>query len=370
MSQATIHRIERPLASAMSPRATAEPPADTHKPQRGWILATLCLAQLMISLDVLIVNIALPSAQRSLGFGIADRQWTVTAYALAFGSLLLLGGRLSDLFGRKRMFVLGLVGFGVASAAGGAATSFVVLVIARAVQGAFAAVLSTGRACAVDHHLHRRQESRPCLRRLRRTRGRGSRRRPAARGVLVQYLNWRWCMFVNVGFVAAALVGAGLFLSADNAPTRPTLDLPGIALVTAGLFGLVYGFSHASSRRLVEHHHARLRRWWRRSARGFHISANAGVEPAPAAARGARPQPCRRLSGDLYGRTRPVRDVALCHLLLPADPRLHRDPVRPCLLALARRVHDHVPNRQPGDRETGRDCDGRLRPASQSQASR
>src|SRR4051794_27139795 len=89
------------------------PEATIRQPRRGWVLATLCLAQLMISLDVLIVNIALPSAQRSLGFGIADRQWAVTAYTLAFGSLLLLGGQLSDLFGRRRMFVIGLIGFGV-----------------------------------------------------------------------------------------------------------------------------------------------------------------------------------------------------------------------------------------------------------------
>jgi MFS family permease len=112
--------------------------------RRGWILATLCLAQLMISLDVLIVNVALPSAQRSLGFGIADRQWAVTAYTLAFGSLLLLGGRLSNMFGRKRMFVIGLVGFGLASAAGGAAAYLAIFVIAL---GQFAMLLFVTYYC-------------------------------------------------------------------------------------------------------------------------------------------------------------------------------------------------------------------------------
>jgi EmrB/QacA subfamily drug resistance transporter len=247
MSQATIDQIERPLPPAVTPRAAAATKANSRKPQRGWILATLCLAQLMISLDVLIVNIALPSAQRSLGFGIADRQWVVTAYALAFGSLLLLGGRLSDLFGRKRMFVVGLVGFGLASAAGGAATSFVVLVIARAVQGAFAAVLAPAALAVLTTTFTDARSRGRAFGVYAALAGGGAAVGLLLGGVLVQYLNWRWCMFVNVGFVAAALLGAGLFLLPDRALARPTLDLPGIALVSTGLFGLVFGFSHAST---------------------------------------------------------------------------------------------------------------------------
>jgi EmrB/QacA subfamily drug resistance transporter len=247
MSQTTIHQTERPHTPAVMPVGTDATQAALGRPRRGWILATLCLAQLMISLDVLIVNIALPSAQRSLGFGIADRQWAVTAYTLAFGSLLLLGGRLSDLFGRRRMFVIGLVGFGVASAAGGAATTFAMLVIARAAQGAFGAVLapaalalltttftdpkSRGRAFGVYAALA----------------GGGAAVGLLLGGILVQYLNWRWCMFVNVGFAATALLGARVFLPADTASSCPSLDMPGIALVSAGLFALVFGFSHAST---------------------------------------------------------------------------------------------------------------------------
>jgi EmrB/QacA subfamily drug resistance transporter len=246
MSQATIHRTERPLVPLMSPRATAHAEADTRKPRRGWILATLCLAQLMISLDVLIVNIALPSAQRSLGFGIADRQWVVTAYALAFGSLLLLGGRLSDLFGRKRMFVIGLIGFGIASAAGGAAPSFAVLVIARAIQGAFAAVLAPAALALLTTTFTEAKSRARAFGIYAALAGGGAAVGLLLGGALVQYLNWRWCMFVNVGFVAAALLGATLFLHTDQAPTRPALDLPGIALVSTGLFALVFGFSHAS----------------------------------------------------------------------------------------------------------------------------
>src|SRR3954449_4016188 len=110
--------------------------------KRWWILAIVGIAQLMVVLDATIVNIALPSAQHDLGFSNDSRQWVVTAYALAFGSLLLLGGRIGDLFGRKRAFIFGLIGFAVASAIGGAAESFGVLVSARAAQGVFGALLA------------------------------------------------------------------------------------------------------------------------------------------------------------------------------------------------------------------------------------
>ena len=113
-----------------------------HHSRRWTILAILAIAQLMVVLDATIVNIALPSAQRALHFASSDRQWIVTAYALAFGSLLLLGGRISDLLGRKWTFIAGLAGFSTASAVGGAAQSFGMLAAARAFQGAFAALLA------------------------------------------------------------------------------------------------------------------------------------------------------------------------------------------------------------------------------------
>src|ERR1700710_2729227 len=115
---------------------------DPHHARRWLILAVLGLAQLMVVLDATIVNIALPSAQKDLGFSDATRQWVVTAYALAFGSLLLIGGRIADLLGRKNGFLVGLAGFAIASAVGGAATVFGMLVIARAVQGGFGALLA------------------------------------------------------------------------------------------------------------------------------------------------------------------------------------------------------------------------------------
>ncbi len=110
--------------------------------RRWWILAVLGIAQLMVILDSTIVNIALPTAQHDLHFSNADRQWIVTAYSLAFGSLLLLGGRIGDMIGRKRALIIGLVGFALASAIGGASVNFAMLVIARTIQGAFGALLA------------------------------------------------------------------------------------------------------------------------------------------------------------------------------------------------------------------------------------
>src|SRR4051812_15810600 len=117
-------------------------PTPVPHDRRWQMLGVIGIAQLMVVLDVTIVNIALPSAQRDLGFSADDRQWVITAYALAFGSLLLLGGRIGDLFGRKWTFIAGLIGFAGASAVGGAAGSFGVLVAARATQGAFGALLA------------------------------------------------------------------------------------------------------------------------------------------------------------------------------------------------------------------------------------
>src|SRR5277367_4931689 len=117
-------------------------PSTVREPNRWAVLALLGVAQLMVVLDATIVTIAIPSAQQTLGFSTESRQWIVTAYALAFGSLLLLGGKLGDLFGRKWTLVTGLVGFATASALGGLAQSFAVLVAARMLQGAFGALLA------------------------------------------------------------------------------------------------------------------------------------------------------------------------------------------------------------------------------------
>jgi MFS family permease len=123
-----------PKTSSVSQRTTDATPVVHKHSRRWWTLTVVALAQLMVVLDSTVVNIALPAAQADLGFSNGDRQWVVTAYSLAFGSLLLLGGRLSDLIGRKRTFIIGLIGFAAASALGGAADSFGTLVAARALQ--------------------------------------------------------------------------------------------------------------------------------------------------------------------------------------------------------------------------------------------
>src|SRR5229473_5686293 len=126
--------------SSVTPVAGRQRSAESD--HRWLILVIVAVAQLMVVLDATVVNIALPSAQRALGFPNSDRQWVVTAYALAFGSLLLLGGRLGDMFSRKWVFITGLAGFAVASAIGGAAVSFAMLVTARTLQGVFGAILA------------------------------------------------------------------------------------------------------------------------------------------------------------------------------------------------------------------------------------
>ena len=233
--------------TALQDSDAAAAPADPHHARRWWILAVLGIAQLMVVLDATVVNIALPTAQHDLGFSNADRQWVITGYALAFGSLLLLGGRLADLLGHKRMFVVGLIGFGVASAVGGAANGFAMLVIARAVQGAFGAVLAPAALALMARTFTQASERGRAFGIYGAISGAGAGAGLLLGGVLTEYTSWRWTLFINLAFAAIALVGAGLFLHHQAIGQRPRLDLPGALTVAAGLFALVYGFSHAST---------------------------------------------------------------------------------------------------------------------------
>ncbi|WP_435131260.1 MFS transporter [Actinacidiphila sp. bgisy144] len=212
---------------------------------RWWVLSVIALAQLMVVLDATIVNIALPSAQTALGFSNGNRQWIVTAYALAFGSLLLLGGRLSDLIGRKRMFLIGLVGFAVASAIGGAAGSFEVLVAARALQGMFGAMLAPAALSLLTTTFTDPKERAKAFGIYGAIAGAGGAVGLLLGGLLTEYLNWRWCLYVNLFFALIAFVGGSRLLYAGGPPDRPALDLPGTLLVSGGLFCIVYGFSNA-----------------------------------------------------------------------------------------------------------------------------
>jgi EmrB/QacA subfamily drug resistance transporter len=216
-------------------------------PRRWLILGTVALAQLMVVLDATIVNIALPSAQRDLGFTTVDRQWVVTAYALAFGSLLLFGGRLGDLIGRKITFLTGALGFAAASAVGGAATSFGMLVTARAAQGAFGALLAPAALSILSTTFSDPKERGKAFGVYGAIVGAGGAIGLVLGGILTEYLSWRWCLYVNLIFASLAVTGAVLLLRHQRARVTTRLDLPGVVLVSASMFCLVYGFSNAAT---------------------------------------------------------------------------------------------------------------------------
>jgi EmrB/QacA subfamily drug resistance transporter len=219
----------------------------TANPKRWWILAILGIAQLMVVLDATIVNIALPTAQTALGFSDNSRQWIVTAYALAFGSLLLLGGRIADVLGRKWVFIVGLVGFALASAIGGAAVNVGMLIGARAVQGLFAALLAPAVLSLLTTTFTEPVERAKAFGIFGAIAGAGGSIGLLLGGVLTEYATWRWTLYVNLIFAAIALVGGYVLLDHSKAAHRAKLDVPGTVVVSAGLFALVYGFSHAET---------------------------------------------------------------------------------------------------------------------------
>jgi EmrB/QacA subfamily drug resistance transporter len=215
--------------------------------RRWMILVVVAVAQLMVVLDATIVNIALPSAQRSLGFANSDRQWVVTAYALAFGSLLLVGGRLGDMFSRKWIFITGLIGFAVASAIGGAAVSFLMLVSARALQGAFGAILAPAALGTLVSTFRDPRERGRAFAVFGSVAVGGGAVGLLLGGLLTQYLSWRYTLYVNLIFAAIAVAGALAFIRSSRPAARPLMDWPGAGFACAGLFLIVFGFSHAET---------------------------------------------------------------------------------------------------------------------------
>jgi len=228
--------------------SSARTPTQTDNFNRRWlILFVLGVAQLMVILDSTIVNIALPTAQHDLHFSNADRQWIVTAYSLAFGSLLLLGGRIGDTVGRKRALIVGLVGFAGASALGGAAINFVMLVVARSIQGAFAALLAPSVLALLTTTFSDPSERGQAFGVYGAIAGAGGALGLLLGGILTSYASWRWTLFVNLVFALVAVTGATLWLKADNEVSRSRFDLPGLILAGGGLFCVVFGFSHAET---------------------------------------------------------------------------------------------------------------------------
>jgi EmrB/QacA subfamily drug resistance transporter len=220
---------------------------DPHHSRRWLILAVIGIAQLLVVLDVTIVNIALPSAQRDLGFSDDDRQWIITAYALAFGSLLLLGGRIADLFGRKWTFLAGLIGFAGASALGGAAQSFGLLVGARALQGVFAAMLAPAALSLLATTFTDPAERGKAFGVYGAIAGAGGAFGLLLGGFLTEVLDWRWCLYVSILFAVPAAVAGLRLLHHVPEPGRPRLDIPGTVVASSGLFALVFGLSRAET---------------------------------------------------------------------------------------------------------------------------
>jgi EmrB/QacA subfamily drug resistance transporter len=229
--------------------APAGRPAPRQGSRRWWILAVLGIAQLMVVLDSTVVNIALPHAQTALAFSDGDRQWIVTAYSLAFGSLLLLGGRLADDFGRKRVFLVGVIGFAIASAVGGAATGFGMLVVARAVQGAFGALLAPAALSLLTTTFPDPKERGKAFGIYGGIAGAGASIGLLLGGVLTEYMTWRWTMYVNIVFAVAAAIGGALLLAPHTrGEMRERIDKLGTVLACSSMFAIVYGFAHAATK--------------------------------------------------------------------------------------------------------------------------
>jgi EmrB/QacA subfamily drug resistance transporter len=232
--------------STGSPPQTAPLTGSAPVPGRWLALVVLALAQLMVVLDATVVNIALPTAQADLGFSNDDRQWVVTGYALVFGSLLLLGGRLSDFFGRKKMFTVGVIGFALASAVGGAAQSFEMLLAARALQGAFGALLAPAALALLTTTFTEPAERSKAFGIFGAIAGAGGGVGLLLGGLLTEYASWRWCLYVNLIIAVAALLGVGKLHEAARAH-RAKLDLPGAVTSFLGLVALVYGLASAET---------------------------------------------------------------------------------------------------------------------------
>jgi EmrB/QacA subfamily drug resistance transporter len=222
--------------------AIAEP-----DPRRWWSLAVLAMAQLMIVLDASVVIVALPSAQKALHISIADRQWVVSAYTLAFGSLLLLGGRIADYLGRRRMFVVGLIGFGLSSALGGLAQNAAMLFGARALQGAFGAIMAPAALSLLTTTFTEVQERARAFGVYGAIAGGGAAIGLVLGGTLTQLASWRWTLLINVPIALVTAIAAIRVIRESRAEVRHSYDIPGAATVTAGLFFLVYGFTVAGT---------------------------------------------------------------------------------------------------------------------------
>jgi EmrB/QacA subfamily drug resistance transporter len=230
------------MATELQERATS-PQIKTLDPKRYWALAVIGIAQLMIVLDASVVIVALPSAQHALHISVANRQWVMSAYTLAFGSLLLLGGRIADYLGRRRVLIIGLLGFGFASALGGLAQNQAMLFSARALQGGFAALMAPAALSLLSVTFTEVHERARAFGVYSAIAGSGAAIGLVLGGVLTQFASWRWTLLINVPIAIVAAVMARRVIRESRVEVRHSYDLPGAITATGGLFLLVYGFT-------------------------------------------------------------------------------------------------------------------------------
>src|SRR6266700_1232885 len=220
---------------------------DGVEPPRGWLaLALLCAAQFMVVLDFSIVNVALPSMQKSLGFSPTTLQWVVSAYSLLFGGFLLLGGRAADLFGRRRVFLLGLVLFTLASLGGGFAQSPLELIVARASQGLAASIVAPSVLSLITTTFPQGAERNRALGTFGAVASAGFASGVILGGLLTSSFGWRWVLFVNVP-IGLSIIALTPLLLPESRGAKIRLDLPGSAAVTLALAVLIYALSQANA---------------------------------------------------------------------------------------------------------------------------
>jgi EmrB/QacA subfamily drug resistance transporter len=233
-------------AVAVEPHLDTDTAASAPDPRRWLALAVISIAQLMVVLDATIVNIAMPQAQADLGISDTNRQWIVTAYALTFGGFLLLGGRIADYVGRKKVLIIGLLAFAAVSALGGLAQNEAMLYAARAGQGVAAALLAPAALAIITVTFVETHERAKAFAVYGAITGGGSAVGLLLGGVLTEFADWRWCLLVNTPIAIGAAIGAWFIVRESKAHGDTSYDVPGAVLVTSGLASLVYGFTRAA----------------------------------------------------------------------------------------------------------------------------
>ena len=309
-------------------------------PKRFRALAVIAIAQLMVVLDASVVIIALPSAQRSLHISVANRQWMLTAYTLSFAGFLLLGGRIADYMGRKRMFIISLLGFAAASALGGLAQSSAMLFGARALQGAFAAIMAPSALSLLTVAFTEAKERARAFAVYGGIAGGGAAIGLIFGGFLTEYASWRWTLLINVPIAIVAAFAAWFVVTESRSQVRHGYDIPGAITVTGGLLALVYAFTKAgsdgwaSSTTIIFFTLAAI------LLASLRAPGTAGRTPAPPTPDRARPQPGRVIPVLTSGRHGHAGHLPVTDLLLPRDPALFRHEERFRLRALL--LGDHL----------------------------